>query len=197
MSKVKNDEMELRDSVWNLHLVLAHFKININKSISSSPFCTPWCIVVFYFYCCLYHYRVNISVCSPVGHFRSFSNSILRNRGIDLAVHQSICLLLRWTSCGITFFGTGPSSYKSFGKHLTGIFSVAINMLALLCEVDMVQCAQSHVAPPAAESFLSPPCMRLYLQRRGMCLRPLLSSNMSCGDSSDLCWSVHEHGGNM
>lgn len=122
---------------------------------SGSLFLLLWC----------YH-RVNISVCSSAGHFRSFSNSILRNRGVVLAVHQIICLLLRWTS-GITFFGTG-SSYKSFGKHLTGIFfSVAINMLALLCEVDMVLCAQSHVAPPAAESSLSPLCRRLYLQREG------------------------------
>lgn len=140
------------------------------------------------FYFCWCYYRVNFSVCSPVGHFRSFSNSILRNRGIVLAVHQIICLLLRWTSCGITFFGTGPSSYKSFGKCLTGIFfSVAINMLALLCEVDMVRSAQSHVAPPAAESFLSPLCIRLYLQRRGMCLSPLRSSHVNCGDSSDFC----------
>lgn len=35
-------------------------------------------------------------------------------------------------------------------------------MLALLCKVDMVQCAQSHVAPPAAESFLIFPLTPLY-----------------------------------
>lgn len=52
MSKAKRDEMQLRGSVLNLHLLLAHFKMNMNKPISLSPFCTPWCIVVFYFYCC-------------------------------------------------------------------------------------------------------------------------------------------------
>lgn len=60
----------------------------MNKSISSSPFYIPLCILasipaLFLLpWCC---YRVNFSIGLPLGHFRSFSNPVLRNRGIVLA----------------------------------------------------------------------------------------------------------------
>lgn len=190
MSKVRSDEMQLRSlleiRIW--HLLP---RINMNKCISSSPFCTPLCIVAnipslfLLLWCC---YRVNISVGLLMGHFRSFSNFMIKNKGIVLAVLQFTRLSVCSSGQLVVeqpFIGIGPTLTRALAN---------ISLWLLVCWLSSVKlswwCSQSQQ-----------PVWYIQLQKL-FPISPLLPSSVSsfyrsCEDSSALCKAVCEHGGNI